>query len=144
MRLDPLPRTESAREPSLLYATADTGAKLVAIDLEAKRVVRAIGGGIGFLISALAFCPPEGTLYTITNAFDTTKAQLAKLNLGTGAARLVGSPLGQALDIMGMICSPEGTLYAIGQLDPTKPDFNSLYTVDRETGLASRIRCSIS
>ena len=40
---------------------------------------------------------------------------------------------------MGMTCSPDGTLDAIGQLDPTKPDFNSLYAVDRETGFASRI-----
>ena len=134
-----LPRAGSAQEQGLLYATADAGTKLVAANLEAKRV-RAVGGGIGFTVSlALAFCPPEGTPYTITNAFDTTKAQLAQLNLGTGAATLVGSPLGQALDIMGMTCSPDGTLYAIGQDDPTKPDFNSLYAVDRETGLASRI-----
>jgi hypothetical protein len=40
---------------------------------------------------------------------------------------------------MGMTCSPDGTLYAIGQADPSKPDFNSLYTVNRETGLASLI-----
>ena len=40
---------------------------------------------------------------------------------------------------MGMTCSPDGTLYAIGQLDPKNPDFNSLYAVDRETGLASLI-----
>jgi hypothetical protein len=40
---------------------------------------------------------------------------------------------------MGMTCSPNGTLYAIGQFDPGNPDFNSLYTVDRETGLASRV-----
>ena len=77
--------------------------------------------------------------YTITNTFDPNKAQLATLNLGTGAATLVGSPLGQVLSIMGMTCSPDGTLYAIGQFNSTDPAFNSLYTVNRETGLASRI-----
>jgi len=127
----------SAEQPSLLYATAEAGSKLVAFSLEANRV-RVIGDIGSPLSLALAFCPPGGVPYTITNTFDPT-AQLATLNLGTGAATLVGSPLGQALSIMGMTCSPDGTLYAVGQFDPTNPDFNSLYAVDRETGLASRI-----
>ncbi len=127
----------SAEQPSLLYATAQAGNKLVAFSLEAKRA-RVIGD-IGFPLSLpLAFCPPGGVPYTITNTFDPS-AQLATLNPGTGAAKLVGSPLGQALSIMGMTCSPDGALYAIGQFDSTNPDFNSLYAVDRETGLASRI-----
>lgn len=128
----------SAEQPSLLYATAEAGTKLVAFSLEAKRV-RVIGD-IGFAWSVpLAFCPPSGVPYTITNIFDPASAQLATLNLGTGAATLVGSPLGQALSIMGMTCSPDGTLYAVGQADTSNPDFNSLYAVDRGTGLASRI-----
>jgi hypothetical protein len=74
---------------------------LVTADLEAMRV-RVIGS-TGFPFSAaLALCPSEGedrergedrkrgVAYTITNTFGT--AQLAKLDLGTGAARLVGSP----------------------------------------------------
>ncbi len=127
----------SAGQPSLLYATAEAGSKLVAFNLEAKRA--RVVGDIGFPLSlALAFCPPGGVPYTITNTFDPT-AQLATLNLGTGAATLVGSPLGQTLSIMGMTCSPDGTLYAVGQLDSADPAFNSLYTVNRETGLASRI-----
>jgi hypothetical protein len=150
------PRARSAEEPSPLYATVPTasGTMLVTAHLEARRV-RVIGS-TGFPFSAaLALCPSEGedrerdedrqrredrktgVAYTITNTFGT--AQLAKLDLGTGAARLVGSPLDQALTIMGMTCSPDGTLYAIGQDDPTNVDFNSLYTVDRKSGLASRI-----
>ena len=61
-------------------------------------------------------------------------AQLATLDLSTGAATLVGSPLGQNLMIMGMTCSPDGTLYAVGQTDVLNPNFNSLYTVDRRQG----------
>ena len=68
-----------------------------------------------------------------------SKAQLATLDLDTGAATLVGSPLGQNLLIMGMTCSPDGTLYAVGQADSNNAEFNSLYTVNRETGLASRV-----
>jgi hypothetical protein len=132
----------SAQKPSLLYATAVAGTKLIAISLEAGkvRVIGDIGSLFPFSLP-LAFCPPGGVRYTITNTFDPTNAQLAILNLGTGAATQVGSPLppGQTLDIMGMTCSRDGTLYAIGQFDASNPDFNSLYTVDRETGLASRI-----
>lgn len=132
------PSARSAEHPSLLYATAEAGSKFVAFSLEAKRA-RVIGD-IGFPWSVpLAFCPPGGVPYTITNIFDPASAQLATLNLGTGAATLVGSPLGQALNIMGMTCSPDGTLYAVGQSDSANPDFNSLYAVDRKTGLASRI-----
>src|ERR1700680_235517 len=77
----------SAEEPSLLYATADTAStpELVAANLEGESV--SVIGGIGFPLSlALAFCPPKGVPYTITNTFDPAKAQLAKLDLSTGAA----------------------------------------------------------
>ena len=131
----------------LLYATVPpaTGAatQLVAANFEAMRV-RVIGS-TGFPFSAaLAFCPSEGkdrqevVTYTMINTFDPT-AQLAKLDLRTGVATKVGSPRGQGLNIMGMTCSPDGTLYAIGQSNSTNTDFNSLYAVDRKTGFASRI-----
>jgi hypothetical protein len=128
---------KSAVEPSLLYATAGVGTELVAFNLENKTTGTI--GGIGFPFSlSLGFCPSGGLVpYTITNTFGS--AHLAILNLGTGAAALVGSPLGQALDIMGMTCSREGTLYAIGDSNPADPDFNSLYTVNRQTGLPSLV-----
>jgi len=112
--------------------------------------VRVIGS-TGFPFStALAFCPSESddrqkgedrqkvVTYTIINTFDPT-AQLAKLDLRTGTPTKVGTPRGQGLNIMGMTCSPDGTLYAIGQFNRGNPDFNSLYTVDRQTGFASLI-----
>ena len=130
--------TSAAMRPEgRLYATAAAGAKLLTVNLESKTVT--VIGNTGFPFSlALALCPGGGA-YTITNTFDPNKAQLATLNLRTGAARLVGSPLGQALSTMGMTCSRDGTLYAIGQANSMDPDYNSLYTVDRETGLARRI-----
>jgi len=131
----------------LLYATvppaSGAATQLVSADLQTMNV-RVIGS-TGFPFSAaLAFCPSEGkdrqevVTYTMINTFDPT-AQLAKLDLRTGVATKVGSPRGQGLNIMGMTCSPDGTLYAIGQFNSTDPAFNSLYTVNRETGLASRI-----
>lgn len=50
-----------------------------------------------------------------------------------------GSPLGQNLYIMGMTSSRNGVLYAAGDFAPTSPTFNSLYTIDKSTGLATRI-----
>src|ERR1035437_6775683 len=132
-RSGPLPMTK------ILYATAEVGPNrvLIAISLEARRV--RIIGDIGIPVDAsLAFCPPGGVPYTITTIFDPT-AQLATLNLRTGAATRVGAPLDQPLSIMGMTCSRAGTLYAVGQFNPQKPYYNSLYTVNRQTGLASRI-----
>lgn len=126
----------SAMQPHLLYATLPLApvSQLAALSLEARRV-RVIGN-IGFPLSAtLTFCPPGKVPYTVTNIFSSS-AQLATLNLGTGAATLVGSsplPPGQQ-DIMGMACSRDGTIYAVGQSDPAQPDYNSLYTVDRVTG----------
>jgi hypothetical protein len=128
----------SAQEPGLLYGTAAGGTKLVAFNLRAGHV-RVIGD-IGFPGSlSLAFCRPGGRPYTITNMGNASLAQLATLELDTGAATLVGSPLGQNLMVMGMACSSDGTLYAVGQTNTNSGDFNSLYTVDRETGLASQV-----
>lgn len=128
----------SAEEPGLLYGTAAGGTELVAFNLQAGNV--RIIGATGFPGSlSLAFCRPGVRPYTITNMGNASLAQLATLDLGTGAATLVGSPLGQNLMIMGMTCSPDGTLYAVGQTDVSNPDFNSLYTVDRETGLVSLV-----
>jgi hypothetical protein len=130
----------SAVQPKLLYAIDNADNKLAAFSLKAQTVT--VIGPIGPGALSLAFCPPGGLVpYTITSPFNPDKAQLATINLDTGAATLVGLPLppGQTLDIMGMTCSRNGTLYAIGQFDTGNPDFNSLYTVDRETGQATRI-----
>ena len=137
-----LTSARSAESPHLLYATAEAGTKLIAISLEAGKI-RVIGGiGSSFTFSlSLAFCSPGKRPFTLTGTFNPTKAQLGKLNLGTGAATLVGSPLPspQTLDIMGMSCSRDGTLYAIGQFDTSNPDFNSLYAIDRVSGQATLI-----
>src|SRR5215471_15403731 len=73
----------SAEQPSLLYATAEAGTKLVAFSLESN-TVRTIGN-IGYPFSlSLAFCSLGRMPYTIANTFDPAQAQLATLNLGRG------------------------------------------------------------
>jgi DNA-binding beta-propeller fold protein YncE len=139
----------SAVQPKPLYAIDANDNELAVFSLKAPKTVTVIGPiGTPSGALALAFCPPGGLVaYTIANPFDADLAQLATLNLATGAATPVAGssplPAGQILDIMGMACSRQGTLYAIGQFifpDGTlPPDFNSLYTVDRVTGRATRI-----
>ncbi len=134
---------QSAVQPSPLYAIDNGDNELAVFNLKAQTVNVIKPGGPDGL--ALAFCPPGGLVpYTIVNPFDPDTAQLATLNLATGAATPVGSPLpplhsDQALDIMGMTCSRQGTLYAIGDFDPEDLNFNSLYTINRETGQPTRI-----
>ncbi len=141
----------SAERPSLFYATLPSTplSQLAAFSLEANkgRVV----GNIGFTLSAaLTFCPPGKRAYTITNIFGEPTIdggtglgppQLATLNLGTGAAALVGSPLPLWQDPMALECSRSGTLYTVAGSDPTNSfsEYNTLYVIDRATGQLSRI-----
>ena len=133
----------SAVQPRLLYAIDTELNELWAFDLH-NNTTKRIGPIVIPVSLALALCPQRGLVgsvaYTIVNTFDPTFQQLATLDLAKGTATVVGSrlpPFGlppQALDIMGMTCSREGTLYAIGDFDPNDSNFNSLYTIDRETG----------
>jgi hypothetical protein len=142
-------QTPSCATPPIGFYAIDASDNELALFSLKAQTVTFIGNGLGPQASdgalALAFCPPHGLVpYTIVNPFD-PDAQLATLNLATGVATRVGTPLpsDQVLDIMGMTCSRHGTLYAIGQfLNPDgtlAADFNSLFTVDRETGQATRI-----
>jgi WD40 repeat protein len=122
-----------------LLATAQNGQVLLAIDVD--RGTSAVIGNTGVPPAslALAISPDRTTAYTVATTQNPSEAHLAKIDLSTGAETLVGEPIGQDLYIMGMIFSPDGTLYAAGGYDPDSPTFNSLYTVDVSTGLASRV-----
>jgi DNA-binding beta-propeller fold protein YncE len=145
----------SAQQPSLVYATLPNTplSQLARFSLESNSVTVAGGvvGKIGYPLSAaLAFCPPAGIAYTITNIFGEATSfggtglgppQVATLNLGTGAAALIGSPLPLWQDPMALECSRFGILYTIAGSDPsnTFSEYNVLYTIDRATGQLSRI-----
>jgi DNA-binding beta-propeller fold protein YncE len=129
-----------ARGSSTLFGMAQRGTVLLVLDVNSG--TSTVIGNTGFPPQslALAITPDGATAYTIANTQDSTEAHLAKLDLATGAETLVGShPLGQDLYIMGMTFSPDGTLYGAGDFDPTSPAFNSLYTIDVSTGLATRV-----
>ncbi len=117
-----------------LYATGNKGTELLTIDLSSHAV--SVIGPTGYPFSlALAFSP-AGTAYTITNMSNPSLAQLATLDPNTGAATLVGDPLGQNLTIMGVIVSPEGSLY--GAAIPA----TAIYGINTSTGLPSLVGSS--
>jgi hypothetical protein len=125
------------RDISTLYATGQSGTVLLAIDVEeGTTVVVGPTGQAGSL--ALAISPDGRAAYTVAK-FKSPQAQLAKIDLATGAATLVGNPLGGNLQVMGLTFSPDGVLYAGGDFDPSSPTFNSLYTIDLSTGAATRV-----
>jgi hypothetical protein len=130
---------------STLFATGQMGTALLAIDVE-RGTTSVIGptGQPGSI--ALAITRNGKVAYSIASAvtgfppgIDGANAQLAKIDLETGAATLVGSPMGGNLSVMGMTFAPDGVLYGAGDFDPQSPTFNSLYTIDLHSGLANRV-----
>ena len=148
--------TAHAHANATLFATGQQGAELLRIDV-VKRTVENVGPtGITPQNLALAILPGSRAAYTIAHTQDPALAHLARIDLTTGAMTLVGSnPLGQNLYIMGMTASRNvqrserhdagrdndghGVLYAAGDFMPISPTFNSLYTIDRSTGLPTRV-----
>jgi hypothetical protein len=132
-------------EGGVLYATrvpfsSTTSSQLAIINL-GTRTVKVIGD-MGYPLSAaLAFCP-GGVAYTVTNIFNEPfPSQLATLSLATGVAMPVGSPLPQYQDIMALVCSRFGVLYAVGgpYPDNSLSEYNTLYIINRATGQLSRV-----
>jgi hypothetical protein len=131
--------TVHARANTTLFAMGEAGAELLLLDVE-KGSVEVVGPtGVAPQSLALAIAPGWRAAYTIAHTQDPALAHLAKIDLATGAETPVGSALGQNLYIMGMTSSRTGVLYAAGDFTPTSPTFNSLYTIDKSTGLATRI-----
>jgi hypothetical protein len=130
---------------STLFATGQIGTALLAIDVE-RGTTRVIGptGQPGSI--ALAITRNGKAAYSIASAvtgfppgIDGANAQLAKIDLATGAATLVASPMGGNLSVMGLTFAPNGVLYGVGDFNPQSPTFNSLYRIDLHTGLATRV-----
>jgi hypothetical protein len=135
----------SKHDRDTLFATglAPTGGHrtLLAIDVKegTTTVVGPASGGLAPTSLALAITPHGTAAYTIAYSFSPTAAQLARIDLATGAQTLVGSPIGADLKIMGMTFSPDGVLYAAGNFDTSSPTFNSLYRIDLTTGAPTRV-----
>ena len=132
--------TAHARANATLFAMGEAGTELLRIDVE-KRTVEVVGPtDVAPQNLALAIEPGWRAAFTIAHTQDPALAHLARVDLATGVVTLVGSSaLGQNLFIMGMTSSRTGVLYAAGDFTLTSPTYNSLYTINTRTGLATRI-----
>lgn len=81
---------------------------------------------------------PDGTLYAVFRGGNASLAQLATVNLLTGAATPVGSPAGVQVEAMGFApFAPDGT--ADETLYAANFNTNNLYTLNRTTGAATLV-----
>src|SRR4029077_7851938 len=131
------------RDNSTLFATGQIGTVLLAIDV-GRGTTTVIGPTDQPGSAALAITRNGKAAYSVASAvtgfpagINGANAHLAKIDLATGAATLVGGPMGGNLSVMGLTFAPNGVLYGAGDFNPQSPTFNSLYTIDLHTGLAT-------
>ncbi len=115
-----------------IWAMGEAGTKLLNIDTTTGAAT--VVGSTGIAGTAPLAFHPDGTLYTFTQVMTSNIAipeQLAVLDLATGHATLIGSPLAERTRIMPLIVSPDGTLYGAGLMGSSA---NKLLIIDRTTG----------
>jgi len=113
----------------VMYCTGNDGSSLVRINTAtgAGTVVGPIGIGATY---AAAF-HPNGTLYTMVDSYS-ANGRLATLNKATGAATVVGNPVG-ITNLMILEFANDGTLYAASWTT------DSLYRINLTTGLPTLV-----
>lgn len=108
-----------------LYAVANGGSTLVSINPVTGG--GALVGPLGTQTTYGGAFTPEGTFWTISNAFDSGLARLARVNLTTGTVTSVGNPNWSGAPIVALESDANGTLYA-ANLN------GNFYTVNKTTG----------
>lgn len=142
---------EDDQTRSVYYTTSSStpGEELWAIEVAGSKITTTDIGTINAGGCASLAMSPSGTLLSMCgNLFGTQ--QLASIDTKTGLGTLFGVPV-PGLAIMAMAFGPNGVLYAVGDCNPNgayldcgpgspaDPNYNSLYTVDVETGAVTRI-----
>ena len=124
------------------YATAADGTKLITIEVRDinKVTTKLVGPTDTVGCVAMTLSPSSGALYSMCGrgVLEPGPQQLATIDPKTGHATLVGMVI-DGLQVMGLEFAPNGTLYAVGDANPSSPTFNSLYTVDVVSGALTRI-----
>jgi len=133
-------RAVSCAPDGMLWAAADdaTTATIYTID-PATGAATAVGASGFRQIDALAVAP-SGTIYASVRPTDDADAgsALATIDPATGAGALVAGNYGLGtIGIVGLALSPAGVLY--GSSSYEDPAEQGLYTIDRVTGIATRI-----
>lgn len=121
--------TGPSSDASVIYATAQEGTVLVAIDpgTGAASVVGSLNAPGAFAMASRA----DGVFFTVTDSgfSPNPNARLATVDPRTGSATVFGQPFGVYLRMMGLAFSNEGVLYG------SSPITQSLYRMDLRTGL---------
>ena len=112
------------------YATGFDGTRLITIDPVAGTAT-AVGHFGSDQTWAGAFTP-DGTFWTIVRGFDAAQAQLAPVNLGPGAASLVGSPNWVGSPMIALEADVAGNLYG-GSFD------GRFFRISTTTGAATLV-----
>ncbi len=110
---------------SEFYCTNNNGNALIKVNALTGAVTTIGNFGFGGTY-ALAF-KPDGTAWTLLNGLG--NAQLASVNLITGAATPVGSPFG--FPALGLDANSAGQLYTVGYTNA------NLYTINSSTGVTT-------
>jgi hypothetical protein len=120
-------------------------AEILAITVRENKVTTTDVGSTGAPGCASLAMSKWGLLYSMCGPLFGAQ-QLATIDLTTGHATLFGTKV-TGLAVMAMTFAPNGTLYAVGDCDIVKvecgegadPAYNSLYTVDVNTGAFTRV-----
>lgn len=122
-----------------LYATADDKLWTIDIGRGDKVTIAQVGAtgqpGCGSLAQSSA-----GVLYSMCGEGmgQPGPQRLSRLDPATGKATVFGETV-SGIQIMGLEFGPDGQLYAVGDANAASPTFNSLYTVNRESGAVTRV-----
>lgn len=136
--------TREVVSPAIFYGTVGNPAegKLVSIEIgDAGKVAIASVGAMGAFGCAALARSSAGELYSVCGpgiAEPDQPQQLARVDAATGRATTFGKAV-TGLQVMALEFAPDGTLYAVGDLNAASPTFNSFYTVDVKTGEFTRI-----
>ena len=136
--------------PATLYAIQLRGSKVTT-----TQIGNGIGGATPLGCASLAMSPLTGKLYSMCGdptMFPLGDFQLVTVDTNSGLATPIPSGSKNQLGVMAMAFAPDGTLYAVGgcvpyqappfgtpDCKPDAPGFNTLYTVDVNTGALTPI-----
>ena len=98
-----------------------------------------VGGATGHTnLESLAYCEADGFFYSVDFDFASPHlGQLLRIDPATGVGTLIGNHMAVDVRIVGMVCDPEGQLWAVSSGFATRNA--ELLKVDRTTGVETLV-----
>lgn len=130
-----------AAEPTRFWAIGgNPESRLLRIDMDHRWWKIAIHdvGVIGYRNCLPLTFSPDWRMLTVCATEEAGVQRLVVVDPQTGRGTMFGESI-TALNVMGMELGPDGKLYAFGDSNAQSPTYNSLYTIDQDTGRTTRI-----